>query len=147
MKFSKKRICDYSENVRSTGFKDLPKSFWQGYPESESAVIKDMLFVRDESQKKLIVNESVAGWEVFVNESVAGWEVFVKLATLLDMLPDAILEDMFLYYQKRYKGITASNIRVSNDDEIIRQTVYCVIPEILWCHGDDRTKSLIWENK
>ncbi len=136
MKFSKKRICDYSENVRSTGFKDLPKSFWQGYPESESAVIKDMLFVRDESQKKLIVNESVAGWEVFV-----------KLATLLDMLPDAILEDMFLYYQKRYKGITASNIRVSNDDEIIRQTVYCVIPEILWCHGDDRTKSLIWENK
>lgn len=123
----------HTEHVVSFDFRKTPREVKEKLSEDDFQTICGMIFLRDEEQRVLLINEAVEGWREMVN-----------LLIPLDLLPDAILNDIYNYYNRSRKNVTLKNISTFNEDETTRRTVLCLLPEVIWCHGNDNMKSRIW---
>lgn len=127
----KKNYHVHSPHVHSFNFKNVPIEFKN---DSETyAEFINLPIVRNEESRV-----------IWINESMSGWKDIVGILVSLDNLPELILRDLLKHYVKRFGHITIKNIATFNDEETLRRSVFCFIPEILWTHGDDEIKSKIF---
>ena len=67
-------------------------------------------------------------------------QIFVSL----DNLPDVVLHDMYINYRQKYKNLTADKLKTFDDSETARRTVYSLLLEVMWTHGDDGVQSILY---
>lgn len=133
LKKFQKMYHKHTEHIESYDFRKTPKEVKEKLSEEDFRTVCGMIFFRDEERRLLLINEGVDGWNDILG-----------LLIPLDLLPHTVLSDMYNYYNRSRKNVTSKNISTFNDDETTRRTILCLIPEIMWCHGDDAVKSRIW---
>lgn len=134
LKKFKKMYHSHTAHVYSFNFKYTPAELKNTLSTEEFKQIQLLPLLRIEETRSLLLNEAVDGWSGIL-----------EILKPLDELPDVILWDLYLFYERRFKGnVTVKNISTFNDEETVRRSVYCLLPEVLWAKGDDKLKSRIF---
>lgn len=123
----------HSPHIYSFNFKKIPAEIKKGIDGFDE--IADMLFVRNEAERTLLINESDQSWKYVI-----------QILVPLDNLPEVAIRDLYTLYSERYGDITADKIQTLDESETIAQTICCLLPEIMWTHGDDNIKSRVFKN-
>lgn len=73
---------------------------------------------------------------ILVNEAIKEWKLLKDLLLSLDILPDSLLLDIYRMDSKKYQNNTLVDLSIKEDnDQIKRQVVNQLIPEIIWAHS------------
>ena len=81
--------------------------------------------------------------ELYVNKNAPEWKDLMQMFVSLDNLPDVVLHDMYINYRQKYKNLTADKLKTFDDGETVRRTVYSLLLEVIWTHGDDGVQSIL----
>ncbi len=73
--------------------------------------------------------------QILVNESLPDWQLLRDLLLALDRLPDSLLIDIYRMDSKRYKLEDLDNLANDTEDEMLRKTLFRLLPEVVWAHG------------
>ena len=82
--------------------------------------------------------------ELYVNKNAPEWKDLMQMFVSLDNLPDVVLHDMYINYRQKYKNLTADKLKTFDDSETARRTVYSLLLEVMWTHGDDGVQSILY---
>ena len=82
--------------------------------------------------------------ELYVNKNAPEWKGLMQIFVSLDNLPDVVLHDMYINYRQKYKNLTADKLKTFDDSETARRTVYSLLLEVMWTHGDDGVQSILY---
>lgn len=82
--------------------------------------------------------------ELYVNKNAPEWKDLMQIFVSLDNLPDVVLHDMYINYRQKYKNLTADKLKTFDDSETARRTVYSLLLEVMWTHGDDGVQSILY---
>lgn len=134
LKKFRKLYHKYTEHIESFDFRKAPKEAKENLSKEDFQILCTAICIRDEERRVLLVNEAVEGWKEMLS-----------LLIPLDLLPAVVLNDIYSFYNKRCKGVTVKNMITFNDDETFRRTILCLMPEVMWCNGNDTVKSRIFE--
>ena len=134
LKKFKRLYHKHTEHIESFDFRKSPKEARENLTDEDFKTLCSVICIRDTDRRSIIVNEAVEGWRELVN-----------LLIPLDLLPVVVLNDIYSYYNKRCKGVTVNNMITFNEDESFRRTILCLMPEVMWCKGNDTVKSRIFE--
>ena len=101
--------------------------------------VASLPFIRMEidSKRILLLNET---------ESNKSYGDFKKLFCALDDLPTVLLNDLFKMYLPSRKNLFIRNYNGgSSEADKWRNTCFLLLPEVMWCHGNDLIKSRIFD--
>lgn len=73
--------------------------------------------------------------QILINESLPDWQLLRDLLLALDRLPDSLLIDIYRMDSKRYKPGDLDNLANDTEDEMLRKTLFRLLPEVVWAHG------------
>ena len=73
--------------------------------------------------------------KILVNEALPDWQLLRDLLLALDRLPDSLLVDIYKMDPARYKPDELDKLDGDTTDEMLRKTLYRLIPEIIWAHS------------
>ena len=128
-----KNYYRHTEHIESFDFNIIPREI-KKITGSDFEIIKELPFIRDEENKKLLINEGIDGFDDFI-----------KIFVALDNLPTVILQDLYELYNPKMKNVTIENAyTVLSETETSKRVLFCLIPEILWANGNDKIKSRIF---
>lgn len=83
--------------------------------------------------------------QICLNEANPAYTELKMIITALDNLPEIVVRDLYDTYQEKCgKNITAKNLESVSEKQTIRNTIYVLLPEIIWCYGDDNIESKIF---
>ena len=82
--------------------------------------------------------------ELYVNKNAPEWKDLMQIFVSLDNLPDVVLHDMYINYRQKYKNLTGDKLKTFDDSETARRTVYSLLLEVMWTHGDDGVQSILY---
>lgn len=134
LKKFKKMYHSHTAHIDSFNFKYTPVELKNTLSAEEFEQLQSIPLLRIEETRSLLLNEAADGWHGIL-----------EMLKPLDELPDMVLWDLYSHYEKRFKGnVTAKNIVTFNDEETVRRSIYCLLPELLWTRGDNKLKSRIF---
>ena len=121
----KKAYHRYSDCVDGVDFNLTPKELLAMYNVDSDAfhLFKQLPYSRDNTGK------------ILVNEALPDWELLRDLLLALDRLPDSLLVDIYKMDSERYKPDELDKLDGDTTDEMLRKTLYRLIPEIIWAHS------------
>lgn len=121
----KKAYHRYSDCVDGVDFNLAPKELLAMYNVDSDAfhLFKQLPYSRDNTGK------------ILVNEALPDWELLRDLLLALDRLPDSLLVDIYKMDSERYKQDELDKLDGDTTDEMLRKTLYRLIPEIIWAHS------------
>ena len=96
--------------------------------------IRDRPYIRGPKEQRVL----------YVNKANLEWQNLIRYFVALDNLPDVILSDMYKNYQQKYKHLTADKLGTFNEEETIKRTMYALLVEIMWTHGNNMVRSVIY---
>ena len=130
LKKYKKLYHNHSAHIDGFPFERMPHNVKREFFQDELELIAQLPFIRLDDCRVLLVNES---------KEESG--VMIELLSGLDNLQDALLNDIYDMYRENYKKVTLENFQVEDMNETYRRMIALILPEILWCHGNDAIKS------
>lgn len=115
----------YSDTVEGVDFRLTPKEVLTTYNVDDDTfqLFVSLPYSRDNTGK------------ILVNESFPDWELLKDLLLALDRLPDSLLVDIYRMDKGRYTQEDLDNLEGDTTDEMLRKTLYRLIPEIIWAHS------------
>ena len=121
----KKAYHRYSDCIDGVDFNLTPKELLTMYNVDNDAfhLFRQMPYSRDNAGK------------ILVNEALPDWELLRDLLLALDRLPDSLLVDIYKMDSERYKPDELDKLDGDTTDEMLRKTLYRLIPEIIWAHS------------
>ena len=121
----KKAYHRYIDCVDGVDFNLAPKELLAMYNVDSDAfhLFKQLPYSRDNTGK------------ILVNEALPDWELLRDLLLALDRLPDSLLVDIYKMDSERYKQDELDKLDGDTTDEMLRKTLYRLIPEIIWAHS------------
>lgn len=132
LKRYKKLYHNHSKHVDSFNFEKMPLKVKREFTKEEQELISQLPFIRLDDPRTLLVNERPEN------------DALIELLSGLDNLQNALLNDIYSMYQKKYKEVNLDNFLVPGSDETYRRMIVLVLPEIFWCHGNDTVKSRLF---
>lgn len=136
LKKFKSQYHKHTEHIYSFDFRKTPQQVKDTVTAEELEIIKELPLIRMEETRTILLNESLKCWRDLLD-----------LLKPLDLLPEPVLNDLYLYYRQKMKHVTINNAQTFNDSESFRRFTFCLIPEILWCYGNDNVKSKLFGNQ
>lgn len=83
--------------------------------------------------------------QLLINEADESWINIKNILTSLDGLPEVVLRDLYhTCLNKCGKDVNVKNIESSDVRQTERNIVFVLLPEILWCFGDDKIRTRIF---
>ena len=129
---NKNLLQNHSAHVYSINFKRLPKEMKSQIEEFDK--IAELPYIRGPQDQRVL----------YVNKACPEWKEFIQYFVALDSLPDVILSDMYKNYQQKYKHLTPDKLGTFNEEETIKRTMYALLVEIMWTHGNNMVRSVIY---
>lgn len=128
----KKLYHNHSAHVDSFSFERMPHNVKREFSKDELELITQLPFIRLDDCRTLLINEKPEN------------DAILELLVSLDNLQDTLLHDIYSLYEERYKDVTLDNFQVEDMNETYRRMIALIMPEILWCHGNDTVKSRLF---
>ena len=129
---NKNLLQNHSAHVYSINFKRLPKEMKSQIDDFDK--IAELPYIRGPKDQRAL----------YVNKACPEWKEFIQYFVALDNIPDVVLSDMYKNYQQKYKHLTADKLAVFDERETIRRTMYSLLVEVMWTHGNDTIRSVIY---
>lgn len=83
--------------------------------------------------------------QLLINEADESWIGVKNILASLDGLPEVVLRDLYdTYLSKCGKDVNVKNIESSDARQTERNIVFVLLPELLWCFGDDKIRTRIF---
>ena len=129
---NKNLLQNHSAHVYSINFKRLPKEMKSQIDDFDK--IAELPYIRGPKEQRAL----------YVNKANLEWQNLIRYFVALDNLPDVILSDMYKNYQQKYRHLTADKLSTFNEEETIKRTIYALLLEVMWSHGNDVVRSVIY---
>ena len=128
---NKNLLQNHSAHVYSINFKRIPREMKAQIDDFDK--IAELPCIRGPQDQRAL----------YVNKACAEWQDLIRYFVALDSLPDIILHDMHKNYQQKYKHLTADKLSTFNEEETIKRTIYALLLEVMWSHGNDVIRSVM----
>lgn len=133
LKRYKKLYHNHSKHVDSFNFEKMPLKVKREFTKEEQELISQLPFIRLDDPRTLLVNERPEN------------DAMIEILSGLDNLQDALLYDIYNMYEQKYRDVTLDTFLIATDmNETYRRLIVLILPEILWCHGNDTIKSRLF---
>lgn len=119
---------------------------------ADFALIKKQLELDGESYQidvaalPFIRQETDSNRSLLLNETDYSFNDFKKLFCALDSLPYVLLNDLYRSYLPTRKNLSIVNYSAgTSETDKWRNTCFILLPEVMWCRGNNSIKSRIFE--
>lgn len=130
----KKLYHSHSPHVDSFNFRKIPKQIKRTIPVKELSYLEGLPLIRIDEPRTILRNEADEAFEEFV-----------KIFVMLNSMRDSLLHDVYGLYVRNRENASLDNFVSEDVDETYKNILLLLIPEVLWCRGDNSIESKIFK--
>lgn len=130
----KKLYHSHSPHVDSFNFKKIPRQIKRTIPAKELPYLESIPLIRLDEPRTILLNEADEAFEEFV-----------RIFVMLDSMRDTLLHDIYAMYVRNRENVSLDNFVSEDTEETYKNILLLLIPEVLWCRGDNSIGSKIFK--
>lgn len=130
----KKLYHSYAQHIDGFNFRKIPKQIKRTIPVKELSYLEGLPLIRIDEPRTILLNEADEAFDEFV-----------KIFVMLDSMRDSLLHDVYGLYVRNRENASLDNFVSEDVDETYKNILLLLIPEVLWCRGDNSIESKIFK--